>query len=235
MLWLKSIIFWLAKYWGGGAIAPPPSAPVPTAMQWMMDKQTVWYIYKTKIKWTRRWVDSISPHKYTNYLKWIPNQLSFIHIIKRANDAKVGVMTSAHGPIFYRKQPREKSEWRSDFLSDWISAHGPIIYRRHKIGPTIRSFYRSVMWRTRPLFFSQLLCCDNGRRCRPMSHCWITSFLFLSGWSQRTDRFLIADKLLEGEVRYFLSNQKSAHTNRFSIRFLVYDKKNRYVCAGHKQ
>ena len=113
---------------------------------------------------------------------------------------------------FCRKELREKVGVKARFIIG-------VSHRKQNIGPTLCCcFYRSVIWCTRPGFFYR---CAWQKQAR--FHCWITSLRFLSDWSQHTRTDFIAN--CRKERPYFLSVQKSAHTNWFSLRFFVYDRK----------
>ena len=77
-------------------------------------------------------------------------------------------------------------------------------------------------------FFIRVIVLDNDRRGPVVG---LRHSDFLSHWSQRTRTDFLSPNCRE-ERSDFLSNKKSAHMNRFSLRFFVYDK-NRSVFAGH--
>ena len=121
------------------------------------------------------------------------------------------LMSSAHVPIFCRKQLLEKVKVR--FVIGVSQCTLTVFLSQTKDRTFLRIFYRIVIWHKRFDFFIVL---DNGRR-DPIVGLRHSDF-FIGLKSAHTDRFFIADKLLEGKS-HFVSDQKSAHTNRSSFRF----------------
>ena len=96
------------------------------------------------------------------------------------------------------------------------SAHEPVLCQTQLgivSGHTI--YYRNVIWCTRPVFFSELSRCDNGRRATI-----VTPIFYRTGVG--------AQKLLHGKSD-FLSDQKLAHTIWFPFWFFVYGKRSVHV------
>ena len=134
-------------------------------------------------------------------------------------------MPSAQGPSFCRKQLREKVGVKVRYFIG-VSAHGPILYCRQKIGPTERLFIGVSFGAYCPIFDRSW--CAVIMTGEVPSLDYVTPIFFIGLKSAPADRVFMADKLSEEKVR-FLSDQKSAHTNPFSFRFILTTIKNRSI------
>ena len=143
-----------------------------------------------------------------------------------------------HEPTIYRIGSRHANEQRTRTgycrlqLRDEIgvnisccffysfSAQDPIFYRRQKIGPTFRSFIRVSFGARRPQFLLELFCCDQSSVVPLLDN---VTPIFMGLNLVHTIPFL-------SQTNYWLErshflDQKIAQTFRFSLRYLVYDKK----------
>ena len=102
--------------------------------------------------------------------------------------------------FFVVRSSEKKSEWRSDFLSEWVS-HTDRLFIADKTSDLPYDLLECHLAHTAWFFIGAIVCV---RQWQARSHCWITSLRFFIGL-------------------------KSAHTNRFSLRFFVYDKKTVHV------
>ena len=117
-------------------------------------------------------------------------------------------MPGAHGPILRRKE-LEKSRSESPIFYRSESAHMDRLFIAGKSSDIPYYFYQSY--------------CAVTIACYLLLWDYVTVGFFIGPKSAHTDRFLSQTDCLK-ERSDFLSDQKSAHTNRFSLRFSVYDK-----------
>ena len=122
------------------------------------------------------------------------------------------IMPSAHGPIFVVSSSEKKPEWRSDFLSDQVSAQGQI-FIADKIGGTLRFFIGLLFGAHSPIFLL-----DNDRR-GPIVR--LRHWFFIGLKSAYTDRFFIADKSSEENVRFIIGPKVRAHETIFTPIFCL--------------
>ena len=131
-------------------------------------------------------------------------------------------MPSAHGPIFCRKELRENVGVKVRFFLGLSQRKRPTFCRkqlREKIGPI---FSRTKSQRTRTDFLSELLCVTIAGEVSLLDD--VTPIFYRTEVSAHGPIFC-RKQLREKIGAILISEQKSAHTNRFSLRFFVYDKK----------
>ena len=118
------------------------------------------------------------------------------------------LMPSAHGLIFFRKQLRKKSEWRSDFFIGLSQrTRTDFFYRRQK-SDLPYALLSECQLAHKVRFFIGIIELDNDKwQARP--YCWITALRFFIG---RKGPILIRPKV-------------SVYEPIFTPIFFIYDKK----------
>ena len=131
--------------------------------------------------------------------------------------------------FFVVRTSEKKSEWRSNFFSDWVSANGPTFCHkqlREKIGPI---FSRTKSQRTGTDFLSELLCVTIADEVSLLDD--VSS---ISYWTEVSAHGpIFCRKQLREKIGAILYRSKSRRTwTDFHTDFLS-TIKNRSVCAGH--
>ena len=140
-------------------------------------------------------------------------------------------MPSAHGPIFCRKELREKVGVKVRFFLGLRQRKRPTFYRkqlREKIGPI---FSRTKSQRTRTDFLSELLCVTIASEVSLLDD--VTPIFHRTEVSAQGP--IICRKLLQEKIGAILYRIKSQRTRTDFHSDFFSTIKNRPVCAGHKR
>ena len=137
-------------------------------------------------------------------------------------------MASAHGPIFCRKELREKVGVKVRFFLGLSQRKRPTFCRkqlREKIGPI---FSRTKSQRTRTDFLSELLCVTIAGEVSLLDD--VTQIFYQTEVSAHGPTF--SRKQLREKIRAILYRSKSQHTRTDFHSDFLSTIKNRSVCAG---
>ena len=140
-------------------------------------------------------------------------------------------MPSAHGPIFCRKELREKVGVKVRFFLGLSQRRRPIFCRkqlREKVGPT---FSRTKSQRTRTDFLSELLCVTISGEVSLLDD--VTSIFYRTEVSAHGPIF--CRKQLQEIIGVILYRRKSQRTRTDFHSDFLSTKKNRSMCAGHNK
>ena len=147
---------------------------------------------------------------YEQYCKMLfykckPDEMSTFRDIRRIESqthSRATLMPSAHGPIFCRKELREKVGVKFRFFSRSESAHTTDF-----LSQTAPRKNRTKSQYTRTYFFIGTIVCVNSRRCLIVG----SPRFFIGLKSAHTDRFFVVSNFKKRSERFYIRAKVSAH------------------------